>query len=193
MRRVPLLPTLLVALAVVAMIALGVWQLHRRAWKEALLAQYSRAATLSPVAWPAVPPRDDALLFRRATGFCLQVTGWRTIAGRNLKDEPGWAHIAACRTGAEGPGMAADMGWSSSSDAPKSWHGGAVRGTIAPDRLHQIRLVSATAAPGLQPSAPPSPDSIPNNHLLYAIQWFTFAVAAALIYALALKRRRKDA
>ena len=42
-------------------------------------------------------------------------------------------------------------------------------------------------------SAPPSPDSIPNNHLAYAIQWFLFAGFAAVIYFLALKRRERDA
>jgi cytochrome oxidase assembly protein ShyY1 len=37
----------------------------------------------------------------------------------------------------------------------------------------------------------PSPDSIPNNHLSYAIQWFLFAAAAALIYVLALRLRQR--
>lgn len=43
-------------------------------------------------------------------------------------------------------------------------------------------------------SAPPSPDTIPNNHLSYAVQWFLFAGIAAVIYALALRQRwRKEA
>ena len=33
------------------------------------------------------------------------------------------------------------------------WKGGPVSGIIAPDRQHEIRLVSAEAAPGLVPSA----------------------------------------
>ena len=40
-----------------------------------------------------------------------------------------------------------------------------------------------------QTSKPPSPDSIPNNHLSYAVQWFLFAGIAALIYALALRKK----
>jgi cytochrome oxidase assembly protein ShyY1 len=58
--------------------------------------------------------------------------------------------------------------------------------------MHQIRLVSAEAAPGLVPSARPSPEATPNNHLLYAIQWFFFAAAAAVIYVLALRKRQKQ-
>jgi cytochrome oxidase assembly protein ShyY1 len=50
-------------------------------------------------------------------------------------------------------------------------------------------LVSNTPAPGLEASAPPSPDEVPNNHLAYAVQWFLFAGVAALIYGLALRRR----
>jgi cytochrome oxidase assembly protein ShyY1 len=51
-------------------------------------------------------------------------------------------------------------------------------------------LVSDTAAPGLQPSEPPSLDDIPNNHFAYAIQWFIFAMLAVGIYAIALWRRK---
>jgi cytochrome oxidase assembly protein ShyY1 len=54
-----------------------------------------------------------------------------------------------------------------------------------------MRLVAATPAPGLQASAPPSIESIPNNHMSYAIQWFAFAAIALVIYALALRKRLK--
>src|SRR5438128_1024365 len=123
--RIPIVATAVVTAAVAAMIALGVWQLHRAEWKRGLLAQYAAAPRLGPVAWPAVPVNPEHLYFRKAAGFCLQVTGWRTTAGRNLNDEPGWSHIAACRTGAEGPGMQVDMGWSTRSDNP-AWRGGPV-------------------------------------------------------------------
>ena len=68
-------------------------------------------------------------------------------------------------------------------------HRGEVRGIIAPDRKSRMRLVSATGLGGLEASNPPSPASIPNNHLFYAIQWFLFAGIAALIYGLALRKR----
>jgi len=188
-RGVPIVATIVVLLAVLAMIGLGVWQLRRAAWKDALVAQYGAARTLPPTAFPAVPTDGEALLFRRAGGFCLQVTGWRSMAGRNLAGESGWRHVAACRTGGgEGPGMQVDMGWSNRSDAPR-WQGGRVEGVIGPDSSHRILLVSAQPAPGLMPSAPPSTDDVPNNHRSYAVQWFAFAGVAAIIYALALRRR----
>jgi surfeit locus 1 family protein len=192
MMRLPFLPTALVAAAVAAMVGLGIWQLQRAEWKKGLIAQYEANSRLPPIAWPALPPADDKLLYRRAAGFCLQPVEWRAVAGRNLKDEPGWSHIAACRTGAEGPGMQVDIGWSRSSDPPR-WPGGEVSGLIAPDRKHRIRLVADRAAPGLEPSRPPSPASMPDNHLLYAFQWFFFAGAALVIYALALRKREKAA
>ncbi len=189
--RFPPVPTVLVALAVATMIGLGIWQLRRADEKKVLIARYEAAAGLPAIAWPSTPPPDDSLLYRRATGFCLEPTGWRAVAGRNAADEPGQAHIAACRTGGgEGPGMQVDMGWSKQSGPPQ-WKGGEVTGIIAPDRAHRIRLVSATPAPGLQASAPPSPRSTPNNHILYALQWFFFAIAAAVIYLLALRPRQK--
>jgi cytochrome oxidase assembly protein ShyY1 len=190
--KIPLWPTLLVAASVAAMANLGFWQLGRKAEKEAQAAQYQQASRLPPIAWPAVPPADDRLLYRRATGFCLEPVGWRAIAGRNRAGETGWSHIAACRTGAEGPGMQVDMGWSNSSAAPAGWKGGEVSGMIAPDRLHRIRLVSDTAAPGLQPSARPAPQTSSRTHLFYAIQWFVFAAAAAVIYVLVLRRRQRE-
>ncbi len=192
MMRLPIIPTLIVAAAVATMLALGVWQLRRAGEKRELIAQFERASGLPPIAFPAVPPAGNALLYRRSTGVCLEPVAWRAEAGRNRKDEAGWSHIATCRTGGfEGPGMQVDMGWSRQSAAPATWRGGEVTGIIAPDRMHGIRLVSASAAPGFAPSAPPSPRAMSNNHLLYAGQWFFFALAAAVIYVLALRRRQR--
>lgn len=190
MKRLPIIATLVVGLAVAAMVALGVWQLRRAEWKEGLIARYQAAAGLPPVAWPRVPPDDGRLLFRRADGFCLEVTGWTARAGHNRAGASGWRHIASCRTGAEGPGMQVDMGWSNDSAAPKGWRGGPVSGVIDRDRDHIILLVSDAAAPGLEPSARPSVADIPNNHRAYAVQWFLFAGVALVIYALALRRRQ---
>jgi surfeit locus 1 family protein len=176
------------------MVGLGIWQLERREQKLALLESYSAAAGLPPIGWPSLPPKVPLPLFRSATGNCLEVTGFRTAAGQNLKGEPGYLVIADCRTGAEGPGMAVELGWSKNPNAGKTWRGGLVSGTIAPDSRSLMRLVAASPGPGLAASAPPSPDTIPNNPFSYAIQWFLFAGIAALIYALALRQRwGKDA
>jgi surfeit locus 1 family protein len=169
------------------MIALGFWQIRRLHWKEGLIAQYAAAAHKPPVAFPRIPT-DQSLLFRRSEAFCLEPVAWRASAGRNRAGQSGWRHVADCRTGAEGPGLAIDMGWSDQSQAPAGWKGGTVTGIIGPDRNAQVLLVADTPAPGLQPSAPPSLDDIPNNHLAYAVQWFLFAGVAAAIYGIALWR-----
>ncbi|WP_298686858.1 SURF1 family protein [uncultured Sphingomonas sp.] len=188
-RRIPLLPTTLVLAAAGVMVWLGIWQLHRMTWKEGLLAEYRAAAGKPSVTFPRIPT-DQSLLFRRSEAFCLQPVGWRASSGRNRSGQPGWRHVADCRTGAEGPGLAIDMGWSQLSAAPV-WTGGKVEGIIGPDHYGQVMLVSDRAAPGLQPSEPPSLDDIPNNHFAYAIQWFIFAALAVGIYAIAVWRRKR--
>jgi len=188
-RKLPIVPTILVALAVMTMIGLGIWQLERRKEKEALLASYAAAANQPPIGWPSVPPKEPLPLFRSATANCLSVTGFRTAAGQNRQGDPGFLIIADCRTGAEGPGVAVELGWSKNPNAGHAYRGGLVSGVIAPDRVSRMRLVAATPGPGLMASAPPSPDIIPNNHLSYAIQWFLFAGIAVVIYMLALRWR----
>jgi cytochrome oxidase assembly protein ShyY1 len=137
-----------------------------------------------------MPLRTDQLpLFRRATGVCLRITGQRAQAGENRAGEPGYVHIVNCSTGAEGPGMSVEVGWSKDPNARVQWAGGTVSGIVAPDRVARMRLVAASAPPGLEPSAPPSLATIPNNHRSYAVQWFAFAATALVIYVLAVRKR----
>ena len=87
--------------------------------------------------------------------------------------------------------MSVEVGWSKNPNASIGWLGGPVSGIIAPDRLTRMRLVAGSAPQGLEPSAPPSIASIPNNHRSYAIQWFSFAAIALVIYGLVLRKRLK--
>jgi cytochrome oxidase assembly protein ShyY1 len=185
-----LIPTIIVAAAAAVMIALGIWQLGRAKEKDRLLAQYRAAEGLPPIAFPTTPLGDEQLpLFRHATAMCVQPIGKRASAGRNRAGETGYVHIIDCRTGFEGPGVSVELGWSRDPNAKVSWAGGPVSGVIAPDRRSRMRLVAATAPPGLQPSSPPSLETIPNNHRSYAVQWFLFALIALVIYALAVRKR----
>jgi len=59
--------------------------------------------------------------------------------------------------------------------------------------LQRIKPVVTDNVKGLDQLSLPSPQQIPNNHLLYAIQWFIFATAAAIIYVLALRKRMQSA
>lgn len=200
--RFPVIPTILVAAAVVTMIALGIWQLGRADEKKELQRQYERNASLPPMALPPGAIADEGLLYRRATAFCLEVTNWRTAGGKAASGRGGTRFMAECRTGAEGPGFVAEMGVSSDPKARSAWKGGEVTGRIVAEprsgglfeRLAgkspppRPMIVAERPAPGLQASAPPVAEA-PNNSLAYAFQWFFFAAAAAGIYLLALRRR----
>ena len=190
-RKIPIVATVLVAIAVATMIGLGIWQLDRAQWKERLIAQYRDAEKQQPIAFPTAPSTAQLPLFRWATGYCLRPESHRATAGESRDGETGYVHIVNCSTGAEGPGMAVEIGWSKDPNAKWQWAGGPVTGMIAPDRIHRMRLVAASAPPGLEASALPSLESIPNNHRLYAVQWFLFAAIALVIYVLALRKRQR--
>ena len=201
--RFPLIPTLLVAAAVATMIALGFWQLRRADEKEALQRQYERNRALPAMALPPGAVADEALLYRRATAYCLEVTSWRTTGGKAGSGRGGTRFLAECRTGTEGPGFVADMGVSPDPKAKPAWKGGEVAGRVTAEprsgglfeRLTgkspppRPMIVSERPAPGLEASAPPAAEA-PNHSLAYAFQWFFFALAAAAIYLLALRRRK---
>ena len=170
------------------MIALGVWQLERLAWKEALLARYERARTMNAdIAWPRDPAAAQTALFRHTRVVCERVLARSAGAGHNLAGENGWAQSARCVLDGGGEAEIA-LGWSRD-PAQAPWSGGEVFGVIAPGTNGAARLIAANPPPGLAPLAPPDPRDIPNNHLAYAIQWFLFAAVAATIYTLALRKR----
>jgi surfeit locus 1 family protein len=196
-RGLPVLASILVLAAVSLMIGLGVWQLQRAKWKAGLLAQYAAAEKAPPISWPTVPLTDARLpLYRHATGLCLRPAGKRAIAGENLAGEAGYVQIVDCATGAEGPGMSVELGWSKNPNAKFNWAGGLVSGIIVPDRQSRIRLVAASAPAGLEQSAPPSVASAsavsPAGHKGYAATWFALAIAALVIYGFAMRKRLRE-
>jgi cytochrome oxidase assembly protein ShyY1 len=183
-RRFPFFATLVVAIAVTTMISLGFWQLRRLKWKEALLARYDAAQqTPAVVPWPRAAGSVEERLYRRSMVDCRAAGALDAIAGRNDHDQPGFAVISNCQLAGGGTARIV-LGWTKTPQLPV-WSGGAVTGMIAPGP----RLVAEPPLAGLEPNAKPDPSEIPNNHLSYAIQWFCFATAALVIYALALRKR----
>lgn len=178
-RRVPIFSTIIVLAAVVTMIGLGIWQLGRRAEKEALIASYEAAAGAGdPVGFPS-EGEGEALLFRRSNIDCQGVRKIEAVSGTSDKGQKGWVQRAFCTSG-----TIVDLGFSRDIAKP-AFTGGAVTGIIAPGP----RLVADPPLAGLQPMAKPDPGDLPNNHLAYAGQWFFFALTALVIYVLALRRR----
>jgi surfeit locus 1 family protein len=190
--RVPIVPTLVVGIAVLLMVGLGVWQLLRLQSKEALLA---RIATNPSLPEMILPPHstDPSLLLRRGRLACEAPLSIATEGA----GKAGSRFIASCASGAK-----VQLGTSPDPQAHPVWNGATVRGTVwqAPDhRIALVRwfegrdteliLVPETPLAGLLPNAPPDPGSIPNNHFAYAMQWFLFAATALVIYAIALRKR----
>jgi cytochrome oxidase assembly protein ShyY1 len=205
MPRLPLIPTIIVALAVATMIALGVWQLQRKGEKEALIALYAANREKPAIAFPPMAPVADSAMFRESSANCLEVTDWQPSAGKDAKGRSGIRYIAQCKTGGgEGPGLILLAGVADRPDLAPAWNGGVVEGLIVtePDKRSLLQkalgaeqplrpmLVASTPVAGLRAPAQPKPEDITNNHLAYAIQWFLFAGAALVIYVLALRRKQ---
>lgn len=189
-RRVPIVSTLVVIAAAATMVSLGVWQLHRKQWKEALIARYERAQQASAeVPWPAGPGEYEAALYHRSSVNCAVVTGLAAIAGRSADGRPGWAHIAHCSLPGGGTADVA-LGWSND-PVLTPWRGGPVSGWVAGSDKG-VRLIASPPEADLAQLAPPDPRDLPNNHLSYAVQWFLFALTALVIYVLALRRKWRE-
>lgn len=203
MKRWPIIPTIIVALAVMAMIGLGIWQLQRRAEKQAEIALFEQnIAMTDTVAYPEMPPVAPEFLFRKSSVVCLNVARYLPRGGSDRQGRSGIRMVAECRTGADGPGALVDIGTADDFTLP-TWSGGQVAGRIVPGpeqpsmiaRLigravpSRPMLVADEPADGLRPSSVPSAQDVPNNHLAYAVQWFFFAAVAALIFILAVRRR----
>jgi surfeit locus 1 family protein len=205
-KRFPIISTIIVAGAVATMIALGIWQLQRKGEKEALLAVYASNIGKPAMALPMTGPVPDEAMFRKASANCLEVIKWRTGSARDAKGQAGVSYIAECRTGAEGPGFLASMGVAAQPNLKPEWTGGIVSGMIVTEPSHSSilmkafgsapvlgpMLVSETPPAGMRAVARPDPDDVPNNHMAYAVQWFLFAGAAAVIYLLALRKRQAE-
>ena len=198
MKRVPVLPTLIVLAAVAVMVALGIWQLQRAQWKERLLAELAVNATLPPVDLDPLiargTERDVPLAFRRVLVTCASGDAQpRVRAGRSRGDVPGSVYIVPCRPdeGGFAGNLDVNVGWAAQPDAVERLKLRRVvagqLGMVEPGS--RVTLTAAEPVTPLEAGAPANLENIPNNHLIYAFQWFFFAAAALVIYALALRRR----
>lgn len=196
-RRQLIIPTILVLLLVGVLIRLGFWQLDRAHQRDRQLALHTQNADLPPIAFPSNPVGDQ-LVYRRAHGFCLTPTSYQTLGAGGA----GFRLLAACRTGAEGPGLTVQLGTTRDPRQAVKWAGGPVSGYVdyAPDerpltaRLLQrqprtLLLVASPPLAGLGANPAPAADAEGNSSWSYAVQWFLFAAVALVIYAVAVSAR----
>ena len=203
LKRIPILPTLIVLIAVGIMIRLGVWQLDRMYQKEALLAQYEHALTNTSITdLGADMVVDGPFDYSHVRLLCMTPTARSMQAGHNSHGETGWAHLAICPYQSKLKGKSETevvIGWSKTPNEV-DWSGGALLGTVVPGKVGKalpnnggiqgiLRIVADPPLAGLQPNARPDPKDLPNNHWSYAIQWFLFSLTALVIYGLALRKR----
>ena len=205
MRRLPILPTFVVALAVATMIALGIWQIGRAHWKEELLASYRAGTTAAPLYGLPTDMPIEQLGFRRTHILCRISTPATQLGGPGRDGKIGFRNIVGC-TLIDGRQIMADIGWMPVGAKPALPPMGRrieADGLLIPDDVLAERvfgkrpgvtpllLVLERAVPGLSPSVPPSIENVPNNHIGYAVQWFLFAGVAVAIYLLALRKRNR--
>ncbi len=198
-RRWPVIPTLLTALAVPAMLGLGIWQLERARWKEALLAQLAANAGAAALVLGEAPVPDGAGFRRVVLWLDCPPAPPTPSAARLPGGRPGYGWRLSCRTG-DGQHLVVNLGASAGPLPPEvrralaqAASGRSIwRGTLVerPGGHQGWLLVSAEALPPLLPAEPPTLASIPNNHRGYAVQWFGFAATLGLVYTLWLRRWR---
>ena len=188
------------------LISLGVWQVQRLAWKQAIIADINARITATPVALPeAVDSLTDAYLPITADGVIedgeIHVlvsqkdigAGYRIIApfqlqdGRQIMVDRGFALATAKDTErALGPAtVIGNLQWPQETDgftpAPDMkaniWFARDVGAMAAQLQTLPILLVARSSSlpePGIS-ALPVDTARIPNDHLQYAITWFSLA------------------
>ena len=221
MRRM-ILPLLFGLIGAAVLVSLGVWQLRRLEWKQAILADIARHMQSAPVDVPATPdPARDRFLPVRATGrFTGQAldvlvsrveigAGYRVIAvfetlGRRVLVDRGFVPEAQ-RGAGHGAGtimaVTGNLHWPDEIDgytpAPDAttglWFARDVPAMAKALGTEPVLIIARSdTGDGVEPM-PVGDAGIPNNHFSYAIQWFLLAVVWLGMTALYLWRIRRKA
>ncbi|MBI1219008.1 MAG: SURF1 family protein [Rhodobacteraceae bacterium] len=188
------------------LVSLGVWQLHRLQWKEAMLADITARIAAAPVPLPAHPdPSHDEYLAVTAKGevqphelHVLTSTedtgpGYRVISvfvtaeGRRVMVDRGFVPEAGAAAPRDGfaTTLVGNLQWPNETDsftpAPDLkddiWFARDVAKMAAALKTEPV-LIVAKDMPGESAAISPVPvdtSGIRNDHLNYAITWFSLA------------------
>ena len=220
MTRRMFLPLLFGLVGCAILIGLGTWQLQRLAWKKGVLAQISARLNDTPVPLPVVPdPARDKYLPVRAAGrftgpeidvlVSLKETGagYRVISafqphdGRMIPVDRGFLpedQRARPRT-ATSARVVGTLHWPEETDsftpppdaARDIWFARDVPAMAAKLQTEPVLIVTREATgDGITP-LPVGTQGIPNNHLNYAVTWFSLAAVWAGMTLLLLWRIRR--
>lgn len=183
------------AAALPLLLGLGVWQLQRAEWKAGVLAELERNRAAPVMDLGVGPIPDGAPAFRRVWLLvdCPPQSG-EARAGRDRRGRAGYSIILQCASG--GAPLRLDAGWSPRPDPGATWalRQTRIEGVLVPAARGDAQwlLVMGDGLDGLSASAPPSVETISNNHRGYAIQWFSFAAILVAVYAAWLVRWRRQ-
>ena len=203
------------------LIWLGVWQIQRLAWKEAIIADINTRIAAAPVDLPASVNRDlDAYLPVTVSGTFEQGevhvlvsqkdvgAGYRIITpfvledGRRIMVDRGFAVASAKNvTRSDGPAtVTGNLQWPQETDSftPEAdlkgniWFARDVPAMARTLGTQPVLLVTRSSTPpaaGISP-LPVDTARIPNDHLQYAITWFSLAAIWLGMSLFFLRRRR---
>ncbi len=212
------------------LVALGVWQLHRMAWKLDLIAWREARLAEPVVPLPDILPDEsgEEWRFRRFTASGILEHDNELYQAGNRHKQVGFQVITPLRR-PDGSVILVDRGWVPADRRDPARRGagqatgtvtieGKLRGTekqgwFVPDNdpdenvwfwrdLSAMATAAGVEAPAviLQAGTDPNPGGFPvgaedplplrNDHLQYAITWFSLLAALLVIYYLSQRRRR---
>jgi surfeit locus 1 family protein len=196
-------PLILGAVCVTILMNLGFWQLRRLTWKEGILARIEAQIAAAPVDVPAAPEQaKDEYLSVRATGVIDRPEVHVLVSLKEVG--PGWRIIAPFQTGGrrllldrgfvpDGEQDRLHPGGEVTVTGNLHWPDD--RGSATPENdtrkniwfardlpelakvldTEPVLIVARSDTGGGIRALPVSTEGIPNDHLQYAITWFSLA------------------
>jgi surfeit locus 1 family protein len=204
------------------LVSLGVWQVQRLAWKEAMVAEIDTRISAEPSALPHVPgPLTDRFTPVRVEGSFLPgelhvlvsvkrvgpgyriISPFETVQGRRILIDRGFVPSEAKNDPRDlgATTVTGNLHWPEETDsftpetdlATNTWFARDVASmAMALDTEPVLLIASSRTDPGVTP-LPVDTSVIPNDHLEYAITWFSLAAIWVAMTGAFLWRNRATA
>jgi surfeit locus 1 family protein len=226
-------PTVFTVPAVLLMLGLGVWQLERLQWKEALISERAERTTATAIAVPASDADVANLEYRHLAGQGEFLHDKEIFLGaRSMNGNPGYHLITPFKLD-DGRIVLVDRGWipldrktadkraAGNVSAPATLDGvlrlNGKQTWFVPDNRPDLNFffwvdlpamaklaalpntetrfyveAGPAANPGGFPIGGQTRINLPNDHLQYAITWFSLAIALSVIYVLFHRQKDKE-
>ena len=223
MRRI-IIPLIFGLAGAAVLVALGVWQVQRLAWKERVLADIEARIAAAPVDLPAEPdpmadrylpvkvsgvlagPELHVLVSRKQVGAGYRIIQPFEVQGRRIMVDRGFVPLSAIDTprAQTHETLTGNLHWPDETDGytpepdleKNIWFARDVPRMARALNTEPVLLVVARqeseTGPGLTP-LPVDTGGIPNDHLSYAITWFSLAAIWLSMTGYFLWRTRKTA